>query len=402
MSISLLPTEILEHIFKLLKITKRVKSRLVCSYWRDILDNTNMWKNLGLHYRICIPRKSAGVWLLKYTNVFDNINSAKLFVIQDNKHENKKMRWYLDNYELDKNFAFTLLIYLIKNCHLKTLKLVIPIIKHKFPKLVDKNPCEIYESIDFKSIDDNKLQWILLNCFDREANDDGDRESSYEYYLTIVHDEIYRLTRRGCLKSAELLYETMKIYFKPDYDLSPHINNQNVMRNFIRVFELSEKTEYSMINKLVLMSDQKSLAWIWTEMKILRANKSEWDIKENLIRSAKIVHSIIKYVTEFSQLLWVVRSFDPVLRAIGYDDESVAEYVNKKFLGINPYNLPFTLQELDYRMQFYIMAGNPMKFKHIFDIYKRNIKNKDKFSGWCDIARFYPSKTIYEIINSEL
>jgi hypothetical protein len=107
-------------------------------------------------------------------------------------------------------------------------------------------------------------------------------------------------------------------------------------------------------------------------------------------------------VTEFSQLLWVVRSFDPVLRAIGYDDESVAEYVNKKFLGINPYNLPFTLQELDYRMQFYIMAGNPMKFKHIFDIYKRNIKNKDKFSGWCDIARFYPSKTIYEIINSEL
>jgi hypothetical protein len=398
MSFFSLPLEILKYIFDKINIKQRAKCRLLCSYFKNALDRDCMWDDIKINSDMKLSSEECCEWLSHNTKVFDKIDKAKLLAINHKKQNSINIVWLITHYRSGCYFAELLWIDCIKHRSLWELKDVDYIIQSFYPDTIKRNIrylCNIISNINddvtFSDLD-KKIGWIIKTYLDKNPLPE-------DFLRIYLYDHAGKLADRKCFNSAESLIKiggTDSFYMR--CDMIKNLDNKDITRKYIKLCRLYKSENDITLWDIITKKDQISLEWFWNETNILPIDRSLWKNNENVIRSAKIAHSMVMIAHEFSQVRWIVCNFEPVMRIVGADDNEVRKFMN---CNLENYNTDVCREELVRRIPWYIRAGNAKKFEYVFRLVDNDDITDQRIKKWEIIADSYPSKEICRIINSK-
>jgi hypothetical protein len=406
------PLEVLKYIFDYLRLPERANCRLVCSYWRNALDRKSMWNDLEICIKISLSKKHSLQWLSNNTRIFDDIDKIKILALNYREENAIDIEWLLSNYSFDKCFIEILWIHLINNRTLKSLKIIDSFIRKSYPDIIEKNIKSVCDSFAGISVGkefygvyaDKKTEWIIKRYMMVNLQNLPKSFVEYEVFCYIPD-----LVERYCYKSAKLLMKIakiLKVEIQMYFDMSRYINNNEITCKFISIYKLYKSKFDDNLSAVVFRDDLKSLLWFWVKTRILPGKSKIWNKEKNILRSAKIAHTMISYTTGFDQLKWIVDNFNPVLKKISCKHKKVKKYIKDNALRsyklkTRIYDSSLTKAETISRISYYIMAGNTRKLKFVLRNRINYVDMIEHGLEWLDIASKYPVN-VYKAVRKVL
>jgi hypothetical protein len=420
MSFFSLPLEILKYIFDKITIKERSRCRLLCSYFKNALDRDCMWDDIKINDCGLIRKKSFS-WLSNNTKLLKDPNNFKLLctqllIVVEDIDMMFPINSFVENQVFDKYYANTLFQHHIRYGNLNELQVFDAIIRKKYPDLIEFNKEFIAANYLNRKFGDDSIEWIIktyLSDYIWTSDHGYDSNGNYVYRPDqlggqIVEFHVTKLLKNGYMDSARLLLSLYKRNISNSVFVQSLVKKcyyDNMRMLFIIDILGLNKPGSELAFSEIFQEDPKSLLWLWSRIDILPGREMIWNHQEYIIRSATFAHTMIEFNSNFDRIKWVVRQFDPVLRIVSRNDETVRRYIETVRIC---YKIPdpevgeTTIENLQ-RIPYYIRAGNPDKLKYMLNYVNIEISDVLKYLlEWMKLSKKYPSEIFMTVGNKLL
>jgi len=335
-----LPVEIYHYIFVMLPIKERTKSRAVCKYWKDMLDQKILWKDI-----LYIPVGNLGktnlngiMWISKNTCILDNPLFVSSFVTI--KCNREVFDWILNGFHLSEKITSspTFLLHLFTTnfeaARDRFTEIVFQIISRKYPDYIKICHSEIFKSPKF--LPSTKIS--LMKLLGIEMSDD----ERFEFAIQLAVEKYHEPDRRPSYHTSEAK-DIIKGYKMPNKYIE---RIRREMSNYIMFRDISALISFTIVFNLQHPDNEHLIPYqLSTHLKFLEryliaieilpeTDRDIWKSELHQNRSANFIYnSLMRFQAKENDWVkvfeWCMASFRQVMKHVQEDDicsENIDEY----------------------------------------------------------------------------
>jgi hypothetical protein len=428
MSFDILPIEIMGQIFNYipinirgLSIGSRSNLRLVCHNWKCYLDCKCMWidiKTYNIHYL----DKNSYNWLKTSTKFFDDHSNIINICTFRHIRGHYIVKILKDiNFNINHDFACAILKHCLKFSELSELKKVDAMIRRRNIDSIIQ--CKYYVEKRMLctgkkiSIYDDCNAWIIRNYVDFDDDSYINSRGCRIRHNIRPENLFFKLIGiRYTISAKEVLKRCKKgfLYFRAaEYILKNFDERYGRVYEMVHLLKLNSAETEDAFRTIILIKNKNRLKGLLQITEILTFDPLLYEDERHMMRSAKIIHYLIEYTSDYVFLKWITDNFYYILSKIGRNNKEVEEYIHKSVSSLYEYPVytkdpeKTNVEELIDRVPTYIKTGNIRQLKFVIKTIRNEKKSEFKsiveykFRYWTKLSKQYP-EPIYEVLISLL